>query len=128
VPGAQAVPAAHVDRSQVGAGDTETDFVANAAPALLVRSVAYADGWSARIHTASGKATTVPAQRFGLVQAVPLPAGAQRVDWSYRPPGFRIGLWLTLLATLALAVIGLFAVVRSVPKPSIRDEELSPRD
>ena len=66
-------------------------------PAVLVRRETWFAGWSA---TVDGRA--VPIRRVdGLFQAVPLPAGSHRVQFSFAPPGIT---W-ALLAALAGAVL-----------------------
>jgi hypothetical protein len=113
-PGEPSPSGAEVRRVTVQAGDEETDVVDSPMPTFLVRSVGYAEGWSARIRTADGKESTVPARRFGLVQAVALPSGAQTVEWSYQPPGFSTGLLLTLISAVALTALALGGIVREV--------------
>jgi hypothetical protein len=111
---AQAIPGARIRHVQVGAADEETDVVSSPAPALLVRSVAYADGWSATVSTRASVSRTSRAGRHGLVQSVPIPAGVSTVKWSYDPPGYRAGRWLTGLATLALAGIAVVLAARGI--------------
>ena len=99
---------AKVIRTTVSDGDLETDRVHSPNRAVLVRSVAYADGWSAQLHSSDGTTTSVPVRRLGLVQAVAIPEGVTTITWRFEPPGLKVGLWLTLLAgggMTALAVV-----------------------
>ena len=83
--------------------------------ALLVRSEAYAPGWSATVvparHSAGGVgqravAITLPVQAVGLVQGVTLPPGRWVVTWHYRSTRADLG-----LALAALGVLGLLALL-----------------
>jgi len=100
---------------------SETMHVTLSAPATLVRSVTYANGWIARITTRSppgthGRDFTESVRRVGLVQSIQLPAGAFTISWSYAPNGLTIGLVLTLAGTgscVLLACSCLMATRRS---------------
>ena len=113
-PAATSVAGSEVRRVTISAGDDETDTIRSPTRARLVRSVAYSEGWSARVRTSSGASTTVPARRFGLVQAVEVPAGTSTVTWSYHPPGLNVGLWLTLLAAAGLLFLGIALLARDL--------------
>jgi hypothetical protein len=118
------VAGSEVRRVTISAGDDETDTMQSPTRALLVRSVAYSAGWSAHVQTRSGASTTVPARRFGLVQAVAVPAGTSTVTWSYHPPGLHVGLWLTVLAAAGLLFLGLALLARDLlARRSIPSEE-----
>lgn len=77
------------------------------APAVLLITDAYSQGWRAR-------SLTVPAsQQYQLVpgnhalQAVPLTAGRHRLVIEYRPQAFVLGLWISPAAVaIHLAVVG----------------------
>ncbi|MCL4434461.1 MAG: YfhO family protein [Actinobacteria bacterium] len=83
----------------------EVDHVTSTSPALLVRSMAWAPGWTATITQANGRKVTENVSRFGLVQAVPIPKGSSTVSFSYWPPGMTQGAVLTLLSILALLAV-----------------------
>lgn len=69
---------------------------------LIVRRT-HAPGWSA---TVNGRpAALVPAN--GRHQAVTVPAGASEVELRYRPSGGRLGVVLSLLSAVAVAVLAL---------------------
>jgi hypothetical protein len=78
--------------------------------ARVVRSVAAISGWSATWHPRHGPATALTVQPDGLVQAVDVPPGLGEVTWSYTPPGFPVGLALSLAATAL--VLGLLVLSR----------------
>jgi hypothetical protein len=107
-------PGGTVSVRHVGAQDDETDVVQSRLPVRLVRSVAYADGWTAELRTAGGAVRSVPARRLGLVQSVMVPAGVTIVSWTYHAPGLRVGLVLTLLAIAFLVAVGLVLGARHV--------------
>lgn len=72
--------------------------VTTRAPAVLVVREAWAPGWSARVN-----GTAAPVLPADLVfRAVPVPAGASRVELDYRAPGATAGLLVSLLAWAAL--------------------------
>jgi hypothetical protein len=89
---------------QVGVQDEETDVVHTTVPARLVRSVAFGDGWRAELRAGDGSVRSVQVRRFGLVQAVDVPAGDTVVHWTYHPPGLTAGLAATLAASVVLGV------------------------
>ena len=107
IPGAGGGPVSGtVSVEHVGPQDEETDRVRSSGPAQLVRSVAYADGWTAELHRADGSVRSVSARRLGLVQSVAVPGGDTTVTWTYDAPGFNAGFALTLLATVVLLGVG----------------------
>lgn len=77
--------------------------VRSARPVTLVRSESWFPGWRATI-TNDGSTTTVPVARRGLIQSVALPAGRSTVRFSYDAPGLELGLYVTLVAAIALAL------------------------
>jgi hypothetical protein len=101
-------PADSVAVERIDAQDGETDHVSAVGPTVLVRSVAYGDGWTASVDRGE---TTLPAQRHGLVQSVALPGGQLTVTWSYDPPGLRLGRRLSLAALLGLIGLGLWLLL-----------------
>ncbi len=90
---------------------SETMVVDTPKPALLVRSVTFEPGWSARLTPlGGGPSRTLPAHRFGLVQVVDLPAGNFRVEWRYAPRSLERGMLVSIAGTVvvvALALVGL---------------------
>jgi len=98
--------AGHVKAVTLDDQDGETDRVSTPEPALLVRSVAYGDGWTATLLDAQGHTQTLAAFRRRTVQAVSIPAGDFTVTWSYDPPGAKLGLWLSLSSAAGLAALG----------------------
>ncbi|HTX01514.1 MAG TPA: hypothetical protein VMD59_22205, partial [Acidimicrobiales bacterium] len=99
----------------------ETMLVDTPVAATLVRSEAYAPGWSATIDPlGGGPARTEPAEKLALdlsngndllVQMVHVPPGRYRITWHYAPRSLREGELLTLLGTIALLAIGASALV-----------------
>ncbi len=80
----------------------------------VVRSVAAISGWSATWKPRHGPSCALTVQRIGLVQAVDVPPGLGVVTWSYTPPGFPVGLALSLAAAaLILACLVLARRARS---------------
>jgi hypothetical protein len=75
----------------------------------VVRSVAAIPGWSATWHPRHGQTTTLTVRRAGLVQAVDVPPGAGIVTWSYTPPGFTVGLELSIAAAALMLLLLLLA-------------------
>jgi hypothetical protein len=86
-------------------GDPTAAAVSSPHGARVVRSVAAIPGWSATWAPQRGKATTLPVQRDGLVQAVDVPPGRGVLTWSYMSPRFPAGLALSLIAVLLLIVL-----------------------
>jgi hypothetical protein len=104
-------------------GDPTIATVSSAHGVRLVRSVAAIPGWSATWQPVNGRATQLPVQADGLVQAVDVPPGQGTVTWRYSSPRFAGGLALTIMAALlviALAVAG----ARVSRRPAIRRLEL----
>jgi hypothetical protein len=85
--------------------DRETTRVTSATAAVLVRDVAWSKGWAATVRTSSGAVRTQSVRRHGVVQAVSVPAGTVTVTWAYHAPGVRVGLVLTIMGVLLLAVV-----------------------
>jgi hypothetical protein len=90
--------------------DGEVDVVRTDEPGLLVRSVAYSEGWRAEVRTGA-RTHTAPVLRRGLVQAIAVPAGNSTVTWRYEAPGFAAGLVLTTVSGLGALLVGLALVV-----------------
>ena len=93
----------------------ERDEVDLPAPALLVRSVTYQPGWTARVTPlGGGPSRTIAPQRLGLVQAIALPRGDFDVTWAYAPMTVRLGWFLTLGGALVVLAWGVVASCRAV--------------
>ncbi len=80
---------------------TETVEVDTPRAALLVRSVTDLPGWQATV-TVGGRTETAALRRFGVVQALEVPAGRSLVTFRYNPPGLRLAL---ILAAVGCALI-----------------------
>ncbi len=91
---------------------TETVEVATTRAVLLVRSVAALPGWRATIST-RGRVRPAVLRRFGLVQAVELPAGTSIVTFRYDPPGFALGAGLTAAGSALVAALVAVDLLRS---------------
>jgi hypothetical protein len=115
---APSAPAYQVAATTIGEDDHEVDRVSSEAPATLVRSVAYADGWNAVLRAADGDARVLPVFRHGLLQAATIPAGSFTVEWSYSAPRATLGLALSSVAGLALGVLLLALRLRSRAAPA----------
>ncbi len=89
----------------------ETDSVDTIAPVLLVRSMAWAPGWSATIKESNGRTVKENVSQYGLVQAVLLPRGASTVTFSYWPPGMTTGIIFTYIALFAFMVFIVACIV-----------------
>ena len=91
------------DRAEIVAYAPERVVVEtkSVAPAVLVLSDTYYPGWTA---TVDGVAAPIyPAN--GLLRAVPVPAGAHTVIFSFEPTGWRWGLALAVLGLLGCGVV-----------------------
>jgi hypothetical protein len=78
----------------------------------VVRSVAAISGWSAAWHPQRGPAVALAVRVDGLIQAIDVPPGLGVVTWSYTPPGFSVGLALSLAAATFVAFIALAGLTR----------------
>jgi uncharacterized membrane protein YfhO len=89
-------------------------------PAMLVVSQSWLPGWTATI---DGK--TVPVVRAdGIVQAVPVPAGAHHVTLNYMAPGLKTGAGITTLTVLVL--LGWWVVERRGWRFARKDGRIKP--
>lgn len=83
--------------------------VETAASGYLVLLDTYYPGWRATVDGQS-----VPIYRANTIdRAVFVPAGAHRVEFTYRPYWLRLGLWLALLDLISIAAVWYFAQKRS---------------
>jgi hypothetical protein len=94
-------------QAQAGAGsarivdehNSRLDLQANMTrPGLLVVNDRLKDGWSVTVDGHEAK----PIRTNAVMRGVVLPAGSHRVRWSYRVPGLRAGLAITIAGLIAL--------------------------
>jgi hypothetical protein len=79
----------------------------------VVRSVTAIPGWSATWHPTQGPTRSLEVKRYGLVQAVVVPAGRGVVTWTYDAPGVKWGVVLTLIGlALLLVFVGMGLTIR----------------
>jgi hypothetical protein len=105
-PLAPAVPLSRVTTRKVAAWQNPVTVVSSPVPALLVRSAAYETGWVAKVAPAAGgAAVTIPVRRFGLIQAVSIPAGRFVVTWVYTSQRAKIGLVVSAVSVVALVLL-----------------------
>lgn len=86
-----------------------TYFVRVSRPGALVVSIGWQQGWSARIN---GRPTAVT-RGNGLVLAVPVEPGLNRVELQFSPPGLKVGSIISLSAIVVLAASGITRTMRS---------------
>lgn len=77
-------------------------------PAWLVVPTSWSRGWSA---TVNGRAASVIRADYAK-QAVQVPAGTSLVELRYRPPGFLVGVIISLLTILLCASVPMLSLVR----------------
>jgi hypothetical protein len=65
---------------------------------VVVLSDVYEPGWTAEVDGA--EVPVVPANR--VMRAVPVGAGSHEVVMRYAPPGFRVGVWLSVMGVLGV--------------------------
>lgn len=99
-------PLAHTEaaRATLALEDDQPDRLAirvtTDLPVVVVARDALASGWTATI---DGQPAQI-ALCDGLFRAASVPAGEHRLVWAFSPPGWRLGLGMSLLSWLALAV------------------------
>lgn len=106
-PGPPGEPAALISKESSG----EVSILATAPEGggMLVLRDSYANGWTVSV---DGRPATI-LRADGIFRAIRLSGGVHRVEFSYEPPGFRLGIGLTSLTALGLA---LFVVVGRRPE------------
>jgi hypothetical protein len=109
--GSQQAP--HIDILSVNA-NVETIRLRASAPLVLVRSVAWDNGWNVSVSVNGGGSKSVPMSAYHLVQQVHLPAGRDVVTFRYRPAHFVVAGIVSVAAVLFLVVLGVVAVVTVV--------------
>lgn len=97
--------AARVTALQEGPQDEWSAAISTSGQTEVIRSVAYAPGWSAELRDASGKVRTVSVIQAGLVQGALVPAGTTHIAWVYNPPRLKAGIALTALGALGAAAM-----------------------
>ncbi len=85
------------------------------APGMLVLTDAYAPGWRASV---DGRPAAL-ARADAVFRAVPLPAGAHRVSFTYEPDAFALGSRISV-AALALWGVLLTLALLGLRRPSAR--------
>jgi hypothetical protein len=105
-----------VQRSTTDWG-TETDAVTASRPVTVVRSEAYLSGWRAVATPAHGPARSLPVTRYGLIQAVRVPAGTWTLTFSYRPRGLTAAGAASGVGVVGLVVVAVQAVRRRRGRP-----------
>lgn len=88
-------------------------------PALLVVSQAWLPGWRATVDGQDAPVVRVA----GLVQGVPVPAGARTVVLRYVPPGLLSGAAISALTLLGLVCWAAVERVRRIPDPPAPSQE-----
>jgi len=83
--------------------------VQGSAPGMLVLGDTYAPGWRARV---DGRPATL-ARADAVFRAVPVPAGAHRVSFTYQPRAFTIGARVSLSALALWGALLVLALGRS---------------
>ena len=94
------------------AANAETFRVRTASPAVVVRDVAWDAGWRASVSVNGGPPEPLRVAPHGLTEQVLLPAGADVVTFTYRPPHWEVASILTGGATLLLIVLGVVVLCR----------------
>jgi hypothetical protein len=97
--------------------------VSTTRPALLVRSVAFEPGSTAKLTPSDGgPVRPLAVRRLGLIQSVQIPAGNYEVSWSYAPRSVVVGGLLSLGSVVAVTLLGILIGVdrrrrrRSMPQ------------
>jgi hypothetical protein len=91
---------------------SETDAVTATGPVTVVRSEAYLSGWHALATPAHGPARSLPVNRYGLIQAVRVPAGTWTLTFSYRPKGLTLAGAVSGAGVVGLALVAVQVVRR----------------
>lgn len=97
--GALSLPGS-VRSSERGSNSAAVDVSLDRAGWLVV-PIGFSEGWSASV---DGAAVETRPANFAFM-AVEVPSGDHRVTFSFRPPGFVVGSWLTLVAALIATVL-----------------------
>jgi hypothetical protein len=92
--------------------NAETVRVQTASSAVLVRDVAWDDGWHASVTVNGGRTTALHVSPRGLVEQVRLPAGADLVTFTYQPPYWPVASALSAGVSLLLVMLAVVMVFR----------------
>jgi hypothetical protein len=109
--GAAGRPPPHVSVLSDGA-NAETVSVRTASPIVVVRDVAWDAGWHATVTVNGGPIRSLRVAPRGLMEQVRLPAGADLVTFSYRPPHWLVASSLSEGSSLFLFVLAAVALFR----------------
>ena len=105
-PLAPLVPSAHASTRTVQPWQNPVTVFSTPRPAVLVRSVAYESGWRASLAPiGGGPPVTVRVRQLGLVQAISVPAGSFTVTWIYTSRRATLGLLVSAVSTIVLALL-----------------------
>jgi len=85
-------------------------------PALVRFADLYFPGWTARV---DGRLTPILRADY-FFRAVLIPAGRHRVEWKYEPRALTEGLWISILALLAIGALFAAGALRSRGQPAGR--------
>lgn len=97
------------------------------APALLLVTDAYDDGWRAEPIGAGPQPHYEVLAADWLVRAVPLAAGRHRLRMEYRPRGWKLGVAVSLASLVAWLVAAAVLSLRAPPTTTPRASARSPR-
>ena len=110
-----ALPFARIERAgqapqaaRVVSRDPDRIVIAPPGPGRLVVADLTYPGWQVSIDGRSARALEA-----GDLRAVDVPAGAERVVWTFTPPGVKLGVLISVLAALALTGLALIPWWRS---------------
>jgi uncharacterized membrane protein YfhO len=93
-------------------------------PGYLVLTDVFAPGWTAKVD--GNREMIVPGNV--AFRAIPLPPGSHRVELNYSPPGFKIGLGISLLCVcvaLGLIARGIWKTEDLQASSSIKASEIA---
>jgi hypothetical protein len=94
------------------AANSETVSVRAAVPTVVVRDVAWDAGWRASVSVNGRPAVPLRVAPHGLTQQVRLPAGADLVTFTYRPPHWLVASSLTAGSVLFLLILAVVTLIR----------------
>jgi hypothetical protein len=100
--------------------NAETLRVRTASSAVLVRDVAWDEGWHASVTVGRGRTTALRVSPRGLMEQVRLPAGDDLVTFTYQPPHWPEATALSVGASLLLFALAVVMVSRRSVRRSVR--------
>jgi hypothetical protein len=92
--------------------NAETVTARLASPTVVVRDVAWDAGWHATVTVNGGPAKVVRVAPYGLMEQVRLPAGTDRVTFTYTPPHWSVAKGLSAGSSLFLVVLAVVTLFR----------------